>query len=241
MTAGKRKDGRRRRGWKWIDDWFRCPGPICLPVLDRGPTRVDLAVFTLVSTAALVLFGLSLGISHSWRMSLLSAAKMPLLFLLTLAVCLPSGYVLNLALGVGFRRRELAAVYLMGLSLLALTAASLSPIGIFFALTGCRYHFYTFLNLGFLLYAGYAGGRRLLLCGRYLAGDRPGGRRAAFLALVFLLTAFVGLQLGWTLRPFIGDPERPMTWFRYEDVDRNLYVQQWRNLAELIGSAGQPG
>ena len=172
-------------------------------------------------------------------MSLLSAVKMPLLFLATLGICLPAGYLLNLMLSAGFSRRELAAVYLMGLSLLALTAASLSPVGFFFALTGCNYHFYTFLNLGFLLYAGWAGGRRLLFCGRRLAAARPGGRRkrAAFLVLVFLLTAFVGLQLGWTLRPFLGDPERPMTWFRYEDVDRNLYVQQWNNLAALIRAA----
>ena len=32
----------------------------------------------------------------------------------------------------------------------------------------------------------------------------------------------------------IGDPDRPLSWFRYGDVHRNLYVQQWRNLKEHI-------
>ncbi len=239
MIARPEKTRRPRRVLEWIDAWLRRPESVIHPGPGRRPDPGRIGVFALCSVFFLSLFGLSLGASHGWRMSLLSAVKMPLLFLATLGICLPAGYLLNLMLGAGFSRRELAAVYLMGLSLLALTAASLSPIGLFFALTGCRYHFYTFLNLGFLLYAGWAGARRLLFCGKCLAGVRPGGRRAAFLVLIFLLTAFVGLQLGWTLRPFIGDPERPMTWFRYGDVDRNLYVQQWKNLAALFRAAAK--
>ncbi|MDP8235093.1 MAG: hypothetical protein P9M08_01790 [Candidatus Erginobacter occultus] len=239
MIAHPERTPRPRRVLEWIDAWLRRPESVINPDPGWKPARGRIGVYAICSVFFLSLFGLSLGASHSWRMSLLSAVKMPLLFLATLGICLPAGFLLNLMLGAGFSRRELAAVYLMGLSLLALIASSLSPIGFFFALTGCRYHFYTFLNLGFLLYAGWAGGRRLLFCGKFLTGGRPAGRRAVFLVLVFLLTAFVGLQLGWTLRPFIGDPERPMTWFRYGDVDRNLYVQQWQNLADLLRSAGK--
>ena len=29
-----------------------------------------------------------------------------------------------------------------------------------------------------------------------------------------VLFGLVGAQMGWVLRPFIGDPDRPFTWFR---------------------------
>jgi hypothetical protein len=38
-----------------------------------------------------------------------------------------------------------------------------------------------------------------------------------------LLYAFVGIQMGWVLRPFLGQPGRPVTFFR-EDAWGNAYV-----------------
>jgi len=119
---------------------------------------------------------------------------------------------------------------------MAIVAASLVPVGFFFVFTGCHYHFYTFINLVFLLFAGLIGLKRFIECGKYLASVTRAEFNVGFLIFTFLLTGFVGLQLGWTLRPFIGDPERPFNWFRYRDVHKNLYVQQWRNLMERIES-----
>lgn len=42
------------------------------------------------STAALACYGLVMGSSHSLWQSLASAIKLPILFLLTLAICLPT-------------------------------------------------------------------------------------------------------------------------------------------------------
>ena len=41
--------------------------------------------------------------------------------------------------------------------------------------------------------------------------------------------AFVGIQMGWLLRPFIGDPSLPVSFFR-ADSWGNAYV----NVAEVI-------
>ena len=47
------------------------------------------------STAALACYGLVMGSSHSLWQSLASAFKLPVLFLLTLAICLPTLYLLT--------------------------------------------------------------------------------------------------------------------------------------------------
>ncbi len=39
----------------------------------------------------------------------------------------------------------------------------------------------------------------------------------------FFIYAFVGIQMGWVLRPFVGHPELPAQFFR-DDV-RNAYVR----------------
>ena len=47
--------------------------------------------------------------------------------------------------------------------------------------------------------------------------------------------AFVGIQMGWVLRPFIGQPDRPVTLFR-EDTWVTAYVivldLVWRTISE---------
>jgi hypothetical protein len=37
-----------------------------------------------------------------------------------------------------------------------------------------------------------------------------------------MLYGFVGTQLGWTLRPFFGDPDRPFVIFRA--IEGNFYL-----------------
>jgi hypothetical protein len=64
---------------------------------------VRLAGFATVSAA---LYGASMGAYHSTLQALISAVKVPLLFLLTLAVCLPSLHFLGLLLGSPVRFRQ---------------------------------------------------------------------------------------------------------------------------------------
>ena len=41
-----------------------------------------------------------------------------------------------------------------------------------------------------------------------------------------VLFALVGTQMGWVLRPFVGDPSLPFSWFR--ERDSNFYQAVWR-------------
>jgi hypothetical protein len=47
-----------------------------------------------------------------------------------------------------------------------------------------------------------------------------------------VLFALVGSQMGWVLRPFIGDPDRPFTWFR--ERDSNFFQAVWQALVGLF-------
>ena len=49
-------------------------------------------------------------------------------------------------------------------------------------------------------------------------------RHRVMLALWVVLYAFVGIQMGWTLRPFVGTPGIPVTFFR-EGPFTNAYVE----------------
>ena len=50
--------------------------------------------------------------------------------------------------------------------------------------------------------------------------------------LWFVLYAFVGVQMAWTLRPFIGNPELPAQFFR--DSIGNAYVNVARVLLRVF-------
>jgi len=52
---------------------------------------------------SLALYGAVLGASHGWQQILSSMVKLPLLFLATLAICLPTLYLFNLVFGRGCR------------------------------------------------------------------------------------------------------------------------------------------
>jgi hypothetical protein len=47
-----------------------------------------------------------------------------------------------------------------------------------------------------------------------------------------LLFGLVGAQMGWVLRPFIGNPALPFTWFRPRES--NFFEAVWRALASLF-------
>jgi hypothetical protein len=52
------------------------------------------------------------------------------------------------------------------------------------------------------------------------------------LYLWLLLYAFVGTQLGWTLRPFFGDPDKAFVLFRA--IDGNFYLGVIEALVRLF-------
>lgn len=194
------------------------------------------------STLALASYGVVLGLSNSARQAISSAIKLPILFLLTLAICLPTLYFFNLVLGSRLSVRQSLAMVLVAITVSAMLTLAFAPISLFFLITAPNYDFFKVLNVAILTLTGFVGLRFLVSgmrrmneldaerrLGSEVVVPAAGAIRAAeppvrmsLLYVWIVLYGFVGTQLGWTLRPFFGDPHSPFALFRA--IQGNFYV-----------------
>ncbi|GAA3235984.1 hypothetical protein ACFO1B_25145 [Dactylosporangium siamense] len=296
------------------------------------------------SVLALACYGAVLGSSHSPAQAGLSALKLPLLFLMTLAICLPTLYLFNLVFGARLQVRQALALVMVTITVTAVLSLAFAPISLFFLLTAFSYSFYKILNVAILTMTAFVGlkfltsgmhalnahtakaaaerqeraeaaeaaavaelanpsadapvspapagtadagagtdeGKAavpaasvsagpavqpqpngtvavqtlpahppkplLLPDGRYAypvapplpamrtgAVALPAGERPASMTLLhvwILLFGFVGTQLAWTLRPFVGEPHEPFEVFR--KIEGNFYVNIIHTIGELF-------
>jgi hypothetical protein len=129
-------------------------------VEDRELTRLSRQM-TLSSVVALACYGAVLGSFHSALMALTSAVKLPLLFLVTLAICLPTLYLFNLVFGARLSVRQSLALVMVALTVTAMMALAFAPISLFFLITAPDYSFFKLLNVAILALSALVGLRFL--------------------------------------------------------------------------------
>jgi hypothetical protein len=164
-------------------------------------------------------FGGLLG-DRGWQV-VYSAVKVPLLLLATLALSLPSFFVLNTLLGL---RADFAqAVRALAASQAALTIilVSLSPFTLFFYASSTDYQAAILFNAA--MFAVASVGAQFLLRREYRTLVARDPRHRWMLRGWLLVYAFVGIQMGWLLRPFLGALNQPVQFFRADTWD-NAYV-----------------
>jgi len=61
---------------------------------------------------------------------------------------------------------------------------------------------------------------------------RPANNVRTIFQIWVIVFGLVGAQMGWILRPFIGNPTQPFEWFR--PVDSNFFQAVWRSLENLF-------
>ncbi len=210
------------------------------------------------------LFGLSLGVygltsraEPDVRFMFASAIKMPLLLLFTSAVTCPSLYVFGALRGLRFSATEFGAMLMVAHTVLAAVLGSLAPVIAFFSLTTESYPFMVLLVVACSALAGGIGIRVFLGAIREPAPraprrpdpdavpmlvqiDEPAARPPSSRTLWQLLGwwvalyVFVGAQMGWMLRPFIGDPGREFSLLRGKGG--SLVESVILHVRDLIGS-----
>lgn len=158
---------------------------------------------------------------------LYSALKVPLLLLGTSAVVLPSFWVLNTLLGL---RDDLAAA-LRGVfaaqAVVAIALASLAPVILFAHVSTGDYRAVMRVNLALFALATLAGHLGCEKFYRPLVARDHRHRLARWAWTV--LYVFVGVQLAWVFRPFVGDPHLPASFLR-ADSWSNAYVVVFRQV-----------
>jgi hypothetical protein len=129
-------------------------------VQDRDLPRL-IGQMLVSSAAALACYGAVLGSFHSFLMALTSALKLPLLFLVTLAICLPTLYLFNLVFGARLSVRQSLALVMTAITVTAMLAVAFAPISLFFLITAPDYSFFKLLNVAILALSALVGLRFL--------------------------------------------------------------------------------
>lgn len=183
----------------------------------------------------LALFGAVIGSDHSVQQALSSALKLPVLFLATLVICVPTLYFFTTIFESSLSLSQIFVLLLASVTMTAIVLLGFTPVVLFFLITTSQYQFFKLLTVAIFVIAGVIGVRTLSQ-GLWLltAHDgRSAGARGTILRLWILLYAFVGSQLAWTLRPFFGAPGLPFELFR--GLGGNFYTNIFASLGELLG------
>jgi hypothetical protein len=187
------------------------------------------------SIVFLALYGAVIGSQHSVLQGVSSAVKLPVLFLVTLLVCLPTLHFFNVLCGASLSLRQNFALILTAITVTAVLLLSFAPVVLFFMITTAQYQFFKLLNVGIFAICGVIG-VIFLSQGVKMIGvvDREGVRARKWMMRGWIvLYAFVVSQLAWTLRPFFGAPGLPFEPFR--DLGGNFYANVFASLGELLG------
>jgi hypothetical protein len=183
------------------------------------------------------LFGAVLGASSGPMQAAVSAVKLPLLFLLTMAICFPTLHILNLLFGAKHSTGQLAVLLLAALAATGTILVGFLPVSLFFLMTNDSYSFFKLLNVGILAVASFYGVRFLAHGMSKLhegLDTKLAGNRNSVLTLWILLYAFVGSQLAWVTRPYFGEPE--MRWEVFRTQRGNFFVDIMNALREIAGA-----
>ena len=181
------------------------------------------------------IYGAVIGSNSSLAQALSSAIKLPIMFLATLFICAPTLYFFNVLFGSSQSITQNIALILTAITVTAVLVLSFAPVTLFFLLATSQYQFFKLLNVAIFTLAGSMG---LLFLNQGMAvvtaDSREGvGSRHWVMRVWMVLYAFVGSQLAWTIRPFIGAPNIEFELFR--QLGGNFYLNIFASFGEIFG------
>jgi hypothetical protein len=200
--------------------------------------RLDLAAITLFGAIA----GLSVGAWTGGLHMFYVATKVPLLLLGTLLIGLPSMVVLGRFIGCPLSFAGAASLALSSIARTSVVLAALAPATAYFAITlpgrGVVVYRAVVLSQVFAFaVAGFVGVTALR--GRLASIVEDKAKHTRIVCLWIALYSFVGAQLTWIVRPFLGNPGAPVEYLRpYTErigLDSNFYAAVFKLLKYSMG------
>jgi len=187
-------------------------------------------------------YGAAMGWWRDPQQALFTAIKFPLIILFTTGGNALLNAMLAPLLGLNLPFRQSFSALLMSFVIAAAILGAFSPLMAFLvwnapstspeAVSGATYSFIKLTNVAAIAFAGTVGNARLF---QLLA--RLGGRRAVAFRVLFAWLAgnlFLGSQLSWILRPFIGSPSLPVEFFRATALRGNFYENVFHSLLQIF-------
>jgi len=204
------------------------------------PRTVAMNVATISIGAGL--YGAAMGWWREPLQGVFVAVKFPLIILLVALgnALLNAMLAPLLGLNIGFRQSLLAI--LMSFAITAAILGAFSPLAAFLVWNAppmtpdvkstFAYGFIKLAHVVVIAFAGVAGCVRLFQLLAELAGRKAVARRV--LAAWLAGNLFLGSQLTWIARPFIGAPQLPVVLLRDTAFQGNFYEDVFRTLTQLL-------
>jgi len=196
----------------------------------------NLKSYAIVATASTIVFGALygavMGIYAGGIQILYDAIKIPMLLLIALYVSLPTYYVLNGILGGELSLQQMAVLFMVSVTVMAIMMIAFLPVTLFFTLTTpertfLTYAFTVLLNVLFFALAGLTAVNYLLNGFSRIHGENRRWVPAMMIGSIVL--AFVGTQLAWVLRPYFH-----LSWEFFAPPSGNFYIALFKLIARLL-------
>ena len=210
-----------------LAEWLEEPGP----------------GWPLLCAAAILLgggvYGVTLGLWRAPLQAVYTALKFPLLVFLTCAANSLLNGMLAQVLGLELSFRQTTQTILMSFVLAALVLCAFSPVMLFLlwntpalaARQAVAHHFLLASHVAIIAFAGVLANGRLLRLLERLSASAATARVVLFSWLAGNL--FLGSQLAWVLRPFVGTPGLPVQFLRHDALHGNFFESVLHALRHL--------
>jgi len=215
------------------------PDELALWVEPENGGKIGVCLLWIVLGAGV--FGATIGMWRAPVQSAYVAVKFPLLIVLTtVANGLINGMMAQL-IGARMTFRQVSLAILMSFTIACIILGSLAPLTFFviwntppFGAEGQEYSHQVILLFTVLLlaFSGVVGNVRLYGLLKHFCKDRLVAMRVLFVWLAGNL--FLGAQLSWNLRPFIGGPSGEVEFLRSNWNESTFYESVWEMWKSLI-------
>ncbi|MDN5214268.1 hypothetical protein QQ020_19475 [Fulvivirgaceae bacterium BMA12] len=181
-------------------------------------------------------YGLVMGSYNGVLQALVSGLKILILIFMTLLICFPSFYIVQLILGSKIVIRHLIIILLSGFVMTTTIMLAFAPIVLFFQLSGDNYHFLQLLHVFIFVFSGFFGMRVVLeaLKNAFESTKVYPKIGLTVFRIWLVIFAFVGIQLSWNLRPFVGTKSMPFQIVR-KSTQGNFYSTILGSLGHMMG------
>jgi hypothetical protein len=212
------------------EDVYRGAGAGSIPGRQRVWRQVQ------IIAACGMMYGVCMGSfsgvsGDGWKQMLLSASKVPVLFTVTFLLCLPSFYAMNALAGLHEDFPQTLEALLGFQSIASIMLAALAPLTELMNLTTNNYQFILLWN-GLMFFVASLSGH-FMMRRYYEPLIRRHMRHKTLRRVWILLYTFVGIQMAWVLRPFIGAPGMPVQFFR-DQAWGNAYIEVLQLVRRLL-------
>jgi len=165
-----------------------------------------------------------------------SAVKVPFLLFATFLLSLPSFFVTNTLLGLRSDFPRVIRALMSTQAGLTVILSALAPFTAFWYCSGSAYQQAILFNG--LMFGVASFSAQWMLRRSYAPLVRANPRHRWMLRTWLLIYVFVGIQMGWVLRPFIGDPVAPTQFFR-EGAWTNAYEVVIQMIWDVLNGRGR--